>query len=170
MPSNRASCDLPNPSSPPGAVAVCGYTTDTNPCGAVNCYCMQGAWGCNPTCIFDGGGPETSGGDDGGSRAPDASEASVEAGLSEAGPFTCGTSTCPGGDYCEDHPPGVRTPDGSVPPDGYLCDPIPSSCAATPTCACIQATLSPGDPCSKTAGVTCTDDGAGHVIIHCIGV
>jgi hypothetical protein len=76
MPTDGASCDLANPSSPPGAVGVCGYTTDTNPCGAVNCYCMQGAWGCNPTCIvFDGGGPEASGdgggGDDGDATTSD---------------------------------------------------------------------------------------------------
>jgi hypothetical protein len=95
----------------------------------------------------------------------------VEAGLPEAGPFTCGTATCPGADFCEDHPPGIRNPDGSVPPDSYECNPIPSSCSATPTCACIEATLSSSDPCSTQPSVnaTCTDD-AGHVIIHCIGV
>ena len=48
LPATGAAC------SPEGA--ECGYATETNPCGAANCYCMQGAWGCNPTCaILDGG-------------------------------------------------------------------------------------------------------------------
>lgn len=59
MPSNGANCDLPSP------MAECGYVTETNPCGAVNCYCQQGAWGCYPTCVFEGGAPEASGNDGG---------------------------------------------------------------------------------------------------------
>lgn len=39
IPSNGASCDLQN---------ECGYTTETNPCGAVDCSCTQGAWLCAP--------------------------------------------------------------------------------------------------------------------------
>ena len=29
----------------------CGYTSDSNPCGAVNCYCEEGLWNCEPTCV-----------------------------------------------------------------------------------------------------------------------
>jgi hypothetical protein len=95
----------------------------------------------------------------------------VEAGAVDAGPFTCGTSTCAGGDYCQDHPPGIVPADGGSFPDAYECLPVPAACAATPTCACIESTLPSGDACSThTPGVTCTDDGAGHVVLHCLGV
>ena len=35
--------------------AYCGYTTETNPCGAANCYCQGGSWSCGPTCVFEAG-------------------------------------------------------------------------------------------------------------------
>lgn len=43
---------MPAPSSLPGAVAECGYVTDTNECGAADCYCENGTWTCGPTCAF----------------------------------------------------------------------------------------------------------------------
>lgn len=49
--------DLPKPGqdcSPEGA--YCGYATETNPCGAANCYCQGGSWNCGPTCAIDAGG------------------------------------------------------------------------------------------------------------------
>ncbi|MGH7296601.1 MAG: hypothetical protein ACRELB_16805 [Polyangiaceae bacterium] len=30
----------------------CGYVTDTNVCGAANCYCQKGTWSCSPTCAI----------------------------------------------------------------------------------------------------------------------
>jgi hypothetical protein len=95
----------------------------------------------------------------------------VDAGPHDAGPFACGSTTCAGDAYCEDHPPGIVGPDGSTLPDAFTCSSLPSSCASNPTCACIEATLPAQDVCStKTPGVTCSDDGAGHVILHCLGV
>jgi hypothetical protein len=86
-------------------------------------------------------------------------------------PFPCGTTTCQGGQICEDQPPGVAVPDGGTPPDSYTCVPVPSACAASPSCACIGDALPSSDPCSpKTPLVTCTEDGAGHVTLHCLGI
>jgi hypothetical protein len=39
-----------SPCTPYGG--VCGYTTTTNACGATNCYCESGTWGCEPSCII----------------------------------------------------------------------------------------------------------------------
>lgn len=82
MPNNGDACILANPSSPPGAIGVCGYTTDTNECGAVNCYCMNNAWGCNPTCaIIDASASDQSTNDATWGDVPDADiGAPVEAG------------------------------------------------------------------------------------------
>src|SRR5262249_20515923 len=95
----------------------------------------------------------------------------VDAGMPDASsPFACGTTKCAGGDFCEDHPPGILPADGGTLSDDYECLPIPAACATTPTCKCIQSTLQVGDPCSPiTPGVTCPEDGSGHVEIHCRG-
>ncbi len=85
-------------------------------------------------------------------------------------PFACGPQTCAGNTFCEVQPPGIAGPDGSTFPDTYECVLLPSACLATPTCACIEGTLSPSDTCStQTPGVTCTSDGNGHVTIDCLG-
>lgn len=93
----------------------------------------------------------------------------IDAGV-DAGPFACGSATCAGGQFCEVQPPGIAAPDGGTLPTGYDCVPVPPACAASPTCGCIESTLSPSDTCSTaTPGVSCTADGEGHVIIDCIG-
>jgi hypothetical protein len=101
-------------------------------------------------------------------------EGGVESGghVVDAGPFACGNTTCAAGQYCTDHPPGIAPADGGTFPDAYMCEPIPASCASSPTCGCIESTIPKGDPCSTSnaPGVTCTDDSAGHVTIHCLGV
>jgi hypothetical protein len=52
IPTSGTSCNVPAPSSPTGAAAECGYATETNECGAVNCYCEKGTWTCGPTCAL----------------------------------------------------------------------------------------------------------------------
>jgi hypothetical protein len=54
MPSTGDACNIANDPSVPG-LGYCGYATDTNECGAADCYCEHGAWRCSPTC-----GPVTS--------------------------------------------------------------------------------------------------------------
>jgi hypothetical protein len=85
----------------------------------------------------------------------------------DAGSFACGNVTCAGG-YCADRQPGVMTSDGGVPPDYYECDPLPSECLSTPTCACIVPRL--GASCTVAGQNACKDDGAGHVTVVCQGV
>jgi hypothetical protein len=61
MPSTGAACNVANQSSVPGSVPECGYVTDTNECGAANCYCEHAAWVCGPTCaIVDASGIDQS--------------------------------------------------------------------------------------------------------------
>lgn len=91
--------------------------------------------------------------------------------MPEAGPFACGNKTCLDGYYCEAQPPGIVAADGGTIPTAYTCVPVPAACASTPTCGCIESTLSSFDTCStQTPGVTCTMDTSGHVTVHCIGV
>lgn len=48
--------ELPGPGqecSPEGA--YCGFTTETNPCGAAECDCQKGTWSCGPTCEYEAG-------------------------------------------------------------------------------------------------------------------
>jgi hypothetical protein len=85
-------------------------------------------------------------------------------------PFACGMTTCAVGDLCEVHPPGIAPPDGGVPPDVYTCSPLPGACASTPTCACLGATISSGDPCSPGFGAMCTVDADGNVTVVCLDV
>ena len=93
----------------------------------------------------------------------------IEAGV-DAGPFACGSVTCSGGQFCEVQPPGIASADGGTPPTGYTCVFVPPACAASPTCSCIESTLSPSDTCSThIPGVSCMADGEGHVTIDCIG-
>jgi hypothetical protein len=86
--------------------------------------------------------------------------------------FACGKVLCTAGEICVDRPPGVAFPDGGTPPpDAYLsCEPAPAACTGLPTCACAADSRPATDPCStKIAGVTCADDGAGHVTLQCMG-
>lgn len=43
---------------------------------------------------------------------------------------------------------------------GHSCEPLPAECAATPTCACVEATYLPIEP------VDCTEDAAGNIILR----
>ncbi len=96
-------------------------------------------------------------------RPPDSG---TDAPVGDAGPFACGNVTCSGAQFCTDHPPGIPPPPDSGPlMDAYQCNAIPAGCAATPTCACIRATL--GNSCEMPM---CVDDGAGHITFHCLGV
>lgn len=81
----------------------------------------------------------------------------------DAGPFACGNVTCGGSQYCTDHPPGIRGPDGSTFPDAYNCDPLPAACSGNPTCACVVPTL--GGSCQVAS---CSASG-GHVTVTCLG-
>lgn len=86
--------------------------------------------------------------------------------------FACGKLLCTEGQICVNRPPGVAFPDaGQPPPDAYLtCENAPAACTGQPTCACAADSRPSTDPCStKIAGVTCADDGAGHVTLHCMG-
>lgn len=90
------------------------------------------------------------------------------AGGSVTPPFACGTTTCAAGDFCEAHPPGVEAPEGGVPSGAYTCSPLPVACASTPTCACLAAAISSGDPCSPSFGATCSVDAEGNVSVVCL--
>jgi hypothetical protein len=93
-----------------------------------------------------------------------------QAGGLDAGPFACGTTTCSAGSFCEVQPPGIAGPDGSTLPSSYSCVPLPATCAAAPTCGCIESTLSSADPCStQNPGVTCASDTSGDVTVYCLG-
>jgi hypothetical protein len=88
----------------------------------------------------------------------------------DAGPFACGDKTCLEGTYCTAQPPGIVAADGGMIATAYTCVPVPAGCASAPTCACIESTLPSFDACStKSPGVTCDSDPAGHVTVHCIG-
>jgi hypothetical protein len=76
---------------------------------------------------------------------------------------TCGTSTCDAAqDYCYVFTGGVP---GSG--TGYTCTANPTSCASTPTCACVCA--AGGLNCGSVTTCTCTEAG-GFVSLHCYGV
>jgi hypothetical protein len=77
----------------------------------------------------------------------------------------CGSSTCDGSQtYCYQYLPG--TPGPSSPPS---CTAIPSSCAATPTCACICTMTPTGLGCGSPTTCTCTESN-GLVSLTCAGV
>jgi hypothetical protein len=83
------------------------------------------------------------------------------------GPFACGPKlTCAGSEYCIDQPAGIYVPDAGPLADSFACVSIPSTCAATPTCACIEATP---DACQELPVGTCSQDPAGGVTLDCIG-
>ena len=84
----------------------------------------------------------------------------------DGGPWACGTTTCSAAQFCEDHPPGIRFPDGGVPPDAYDCTLLPQACRANPTCACVKAAIGNTGACM----VASCDESDGHVEVHCLGV
>ena len=157
------------------ADAACVVATVGAACSAASAACQPAdpccagyLWTCDPsTHVWEKAGLGCAcvgPGDAGGSDA-DASRAE------DAGPFACGGLTCPGDAYCTDTPPGINFADGGRPPDYFACTKIPASCAATPTCACIEASLPSGDACStRSPAVTCVDQGAGRVTLHCQGI
>lgn len=115
-------------------------------------------------CSQDPAGPATCEGGQwrcGGAAAPGCSGTSCVS--QTAGPFACGPRTCAGSEYCEVQPGGVGSSDGGS-DTSYACIPIPSSCAATPTCACIEAS----DPCPFQGG-TCTESASANVMVGCVG-
>ncbi len=83
----------------------------------------------------------------------------------DAGPFACGPSlTCDGTQkICIDQAPGIAYADGGTPPDSFSCNPIPSACLSTPTCACVVAQK----PCPTQ--VSSCDDTSGGVKVYCMG-
>jgi hypothetical protein len=87
-------------------------------------------------------------------------------------PFACGNTTCSGDQYCQDHPPGIPPPPDAGPlGDTYVCVSLPASCSPVAYCGCVQASIPAPDPCSSAnPGVTCDDDGQGHVTVHCLGI
>lgn len=101
----------------------------------------------------------------GGAVAPGCSGTSCVG--NQGGPFACGPElTCAGSEYCIDQPPGIYVPDAGPLADSFACIPIPSNCAAGPTCACVEAAP---DPCEGLPVATCTQDAAGSVTLDCIG-
>jgi hypothetical protein len=73
----------------------------------------------------------------------------------------CGPLWCMPGSYCLELGPGVAAVDGGTPSPSYACTALPASCLASPSCACIEASLPAGSEC------TCTQDGSGLVTVHC---
>jgi hypothetical protein len=70
----------------------------------------------------------------------------------------CTASTCdPAHDYC------FRFEAGFAPTIG--CNAIPAGCSATPTCACITATIS-----ETSCGLSCVEGGPGAVVVTCTGI
>jgi hypothetical protein len=119
-------------------------------------------------CGQDPSGPATCQGGQwrcGGAVAPGCSGVSC-IGTGGGGPFACGPElTCAGSEYCIDQPPGIYIPDAGPIADSFSCVPIPSSCTAAPSCACIEGAP---DPCQGLPVGTCTDV-AGSVTLGCIG-
>ncbi len=79
-------------------------------------------------------------------------------------PFSCGSTECKAGEYCEQSSPGTVPPDAGWGGTYYTCLPIPAACSLDATCACIQPLA--GDTCSYNP---CSDDGKGHVSVNCPG-
>jgi hypothetical protein len=79
-------------------------------------------------------------------------------------PFSCGSTECKAGEYCESSSPGTSPPDGGGGGTYYNCMPIPAACSLDATCACIQPLA--GNTCQHNP---CGDDGKGHVSVDCPG-
>jgi hypothetical protein len=86
------------------------------------------------------------------SRVPDLARPLDLAGV-DFGGFTCGTQTCPGGEYCFI---GCCGTPGCMPPPP-TCTPLPDNCVASCSNGCLQ----------NTGGCNCTEDAAGHFTVQC---
>ena len=126
-------------------------------------------------CVFAGcSSGSAASGDDGGNDSESASDAGTDgptfnaydAGVTKCGAvecFRCGNSTCPKGNYCQADYAAVPNTAPMV-----SCAPVPSECAATPTCGCLSAhgaTVPNAAYCYEPPA--CEDDGAGHVTLEC---
>jgi hypothetical protein len=139
------------------------------------------------------GGASVTSGVGGASVTSSVATASSSSGCSGDCPFACGSMMCAGGSYCVDQPGGIPIggacttnfdcvsgwcsggicqppPDGGTAQHAYDCRPLPASCVGAPSCACIGAALPSDDTCSPKLGATCTEDGSGHVTVHCVGI
>jgi hypothetical protein len=127
-------CPADLPASGDGCLPVgayCGYVTDTNECGAANCYCQQGGWNCGPTCALDAGlASDTGAGTDTGVASAD-------------GPARDGGLSCTLGGACATTSP---------------CEGVEG---CTSQCQCLSGTWQEPCPASLPAsGDPCTADGA----------
>ena len=78
-------------------------------------------------------------------------------------PFACATAVCrDGSDYCRGATAAAPLPDGGTPTAAYVCQPLPSTCVASPTCACLRAS----SICGAATLVNCTEHG-GRVTLVC---
>jgi hypothetical protein len=105
-----------------------------------------------PTCL-----PGTGGSNDTGTGG---SSNAGTGGSDDAGALTCGDKTCGPDMLCIEIRSGL---DGGR--SNFSCDPIPTACASTLTCACLQ-TQAASDPsdfvlqsCLSTIGLTCEKRG-----------
>jgi hypothetical protein len=139
-----------------------------------------GAAGARPTGGQSGGYATTTGGDaraaeSGEGTSDDAGDASQ--GVADAdvtSTFACGDKICSASDYCRDDSGGM------APTHSYSCAPIPASCTALATCACVvpysndagwvsgrmNICMDPGPGRGGRYG-SCSDDSAGHVRVQC---
>jgi hypothetical protein len=112
-------------------------------CGS-GAECVDGQWVCpsNITCASDGGFPDVS----------TVEDATVDA---TSTTFACGSATCDSAsEFCMESGGGVQLPDGGS-NFNEECQPLPSQCETSPTCACVLAAMSGGCECS-TAGSAVT--------------
>jgi hypothetical protein len=146
-------------------------TKDDKACQPADPCCAGYLWICNPSGTWEKSGVGCACGPfDTGTRydAADASDAFDASDASDAiaadvGPFACGTSlVCRDDEICLVRASGVPTDGGPV--YSYECDPFPAACAATPTCACIEAHA----PASCTPD-SCTLDASGRATLGCLG-
>jgi hypothetical protein len=69
---------------------------------------------------------------------------------------TCGSEICASGQFCEDLYKGHSLDARGRPLDRKKCMPLPETCKAKPTCACVT---------KQVASTHCTDEG-GHVYVN----
>jgi hypothetical protein len=70
---------------------------------------------------------------------------------------TCAGATCGPGEFCETRFKGHDVDAEGRPLDQTRCEPLPASCRATPTCACVTAAVS-ATWCAVEGGLVRTDD------------
>jgi hypothetical protein len=128
-----------------GPKTCTGTPPTCNPCcGAEHpAVCNDGAWECQVctgACVVDAG---------------------HDSSTSDAGAFACGNKTCDGTkEYCYAIGGGPKPLDGGTSVT-YTCEPLPSSCHGTASCACVKAD-------DGGNGCPCTTDSAGNVTFACL--